>query len=172
MPSKFKRPLNLESINADWEFLSSIFVTRSIRLGSPSASSLRLRHSEPLPLFLKIRFSFPFLSYIHTQELNSRKRCSGVLLSGGGSDRSLESMADHEGENEKHESAAESIIDKITDKFHGSDSSSDSEDDKIKSAAAAVKAKIYRLFGREKPVHKVLGGGKRTIVVFWISVYF
>jgi hypothetical protein len=27
--------------------------------------------------------------------------------------------------------------------------------------AAAVKAKIYRLFGREKSVHSILGGGKR-----------
>ncbi|KAK6117660.1 hypothetical protein DH2020_048622 [Rehmannia glutinosa] len=73
-------------------------------------------------------------------------------------------MADHAGEHEKHESAAESLIDKITEKFHGSDSSSsDSDDDNdIKSTAAAVKAKIYRLFGRERPVHKVLGGGKRT----------
>ncbi|KAK6135135.1 hypothetical protein DH2020_031126 [Rehmannia glutinosa] len=69
-------------------------------------------------------------------------------------------MADHAGEHEKHESVAESLIDKITDKFHGSDSSSDSENEKdkdTKSAASAVKAKIYRLFGREKPVHKVLG---------------
>ncbi|KAK6117670.1 hypothetical protein DH2020_048587 [Rehmannia glutinosa] len=68
-------------------------------------------------------------------------------------------MADHAGEHEKHESAAESLIDKITEKFHGSDSSSsDSDDDNdIKSTAAAVKAKIYRLFGRERPVHKVLG---------------
>ncbi|GER25205.1 reticulon-like protein [Striga asiatica] len=70
-------------------------------------------------------------------------------------------MADQAVEHEKNESVAESLIDKITDKFHGSDSSSsDSDDDDIKSAAAAVKAKIYRLFGREKPVHKVLGGGK------------
>ncbi|KAK4431402.1 Reticulon-like protein B2 [Sesamum alatum] len=76
-------------------------------------------------------------------------------------------MADHDGEHEKHESAPESIIDKITDKFHGSDSSSDSDDDKIKSAAAAVKAKIYRLFGREKPVHKVLGGGKPADIFLW-----
>lgn len=53
-----------------------------------------------------------------------------------------------------------------------SSSSSDSESDKPKktsspsAAAAAVssaQAKINRLFGREKPVHKVLGGGKRTI---------
>ncbi|KAI3471182.1 hypothetical protein Pfo_027845 [Paulownia fortunei] len=78
-------------------------------------------------------------------------------------------MADHAGEHEKHESAAESLMDKITEKFHGSDSSSsDSDDDKdIKSAAAAVKAKIYRLFGREKPVHKVLGGGKPADIFLW-----
>ncbi|KAK6143215.1 hypothetical protein DH2020_023563 [Rehmannia glutinosa] len=46
------------------------------------------------------------------------------------------------------------MIDKITEKFHGSDSSStDSDDDNdIKLSAAAVKAKIYRLFGRERPV--------------------
>lgn len=75
-------------------------------------------------------------------------------------------MADHAGDHEKHESAAESLIDKITEKFHGSDSSSDSDDDNdIKSAASAVKSKIYRLFGREKPVHKVLGGGKRTNIL-------
>ncbi|KAG6387739.1 hypothetical protein SASPL_152931 [Salvia splendens] len=75
----------------------------------------------------------------------------------------MESMADHASEHEKHVSAAESLIDKITDKFHGSgSSSSDSDDDgDLKSKASAMKAKIYRLFGREKPVHKVLGGGKR-----------
>ena len=66
----------------------------------------------------------------------------------------------------------EAVMDKISDKFHGGDSSSsDSDDEKKKgsssaapSAAAsaeAVKAKIYRLFGRERPVHSVLGGGKR-----------
>lgn len=81
-------------------------------------------------------------------------------------------MADHAGEHdkqekhEKHESGAESLIDKITDKFHGSgSSSSDSDEDlDIKSAASTAKAKIYRLFGREKPLHKVLGGGKGTVI--------
>ncbi|KAF7037627.1 hypothetical protein CFC21_047957, partial [Triticum aestivum] len=66
-------------------------------------------------------------------------------------------MAEH-----KEEPVAESMMDKISDKFHGGDSSSsssDSDDDK-KGPAAGVKAKIYRLFGREKPVHAVLGGGK------------
>ncbi|XP_075496587.1 reticulon-like protein B5 [Primulina tabacum] len=78
-------------------------------------------------------------------------------------------MADHAGEHEKHEQAAESLIDKITEKFHGSDSSSsDSDDDaQVKSTADAVKAKIYRLFGREKPVHKVLGGGKPADIFLW-----
>ncbi|RZR75512.1 hypothetical protein BHM03_00059742 [Ensete ventricosum] len=76
-------------------------------------------------------------------------------------------MAEH-----KEESVGESLMEKITEKFHGGDSSSsDSDGEKSSlvgsstpppSAAEVVKAKIYRLFGREKPVHKVLGGGKRT----------
>lgn len=71
-------------------------------------------------------------------------------------------MADHAGEND---SFVDSVMDKINDKLHGHDSSSDSEDDKgKKSPVDAVKTKIYRLFGREKPVHKVLGGGKRTLL--------
>lgn len=78
-------------------------------------------------------------------------------------------MADHAGEHEKHESAAESLVDKITEKLHRSDSSSSDSDDNndIKSAAAAAKAKIYRLFGREQPVHKVLGGGKPADIFLW-----
>ncbi|CAA2964034.1 reticulon B2 [Olea europaea subsp. europaea] len=76
-------------------------------------------------------------------------------------------MADHTGEHEKHHET-ESLIEKITEKFHGHDSSSDSEDEKgMKSAADAVKAKIYRLFGREKPVHNVLGGGKPADIFLW-----
>ena len=68
-------------------------------------------------------------------------------------------MADHKEE--------QSVMDKISEKFHGGDSSSssDSDDEKkgssLASAAEAMKAKIYRLFGRERPVHSVLGGGKR-----------
>jgi hypothetical protein len=66
-------------------------------------------------------------------------------------------------EQHREESGA-SVMDKISDKLHGrgggSSSSSDSDDERS-SATAAVKAKIYRLFGREKPVHSVLGGGKR-----------
>jgi hypothetical protein len=68
-------------------------------------------------------------------------------------------MAEH-----KEEPVAESIMDKISDKFHGGDSSSSSDSDdgkKGSSSSANMKAKIYRLFGRERPVHSVLGGGKR-----------
>ena len=76
-------------------------------------------------------------------------------------------MAEHEA------SKPESLIEKISEKIHDHhSSSSDSDDDK--SAPSSLKSKIYRLFGRDKPVHKVLGGGKRTIcsllVVFWFSV--
>lgn len=65
-------------------------------------------------------------------------------------------MADHQKEEEKK---GESLMDKIEDKIHGDDSSSssDSEDERKPS----LKTKVYRLFGREKPVHKVFGGGKR-----------
>jgi hypothetical protein len=72
-------------------------------------------------------------------------------------------MAEH-----KEEPVIESVMDKVSDKLHGGDSSSssDSDDDKKKKKGSAsaepdMKAKIYRLFGRERPVHSVLGGGKR-----------
>jgi len=69
-------------------------------------------------------------------------------------------MADHEGE-------PETLVEKIVEKIHDHDdssssSSSDSDDDKSKSFDSA-KSKIFRLFGREKPLHKVLGGGKCTL---------
>jgi hypothetical protein len=66
-------------------------------------------------------------------------------------------MAEH-----KEEPVTESLMDKISDKFHGGDSSdSDDEKKKTKGSSSAAEAKIYRLFGRERPVHSVLGGGKR-----------
>lgn len=63
-------------------------------------------------------------------------------------------------------SADESLLDKITEKLHQG-SSSDSDSDKPHEVAAAIKAKIFRLFGREKPVHDVLGGGKPADVILW-----
>lgn len=74
-------------------------------------------------------------------------------------------MAEHE----------ESLFDQIKEKFHGADDSSSSDDEKSKvvAAAEAAKAKIFRLFGREKPIHQILGGGKRTIFDFFsYSLFF
>lgn len=73
-------------------------------------------------------------------------------------------MADHEDHSEKKE---ETLIEKITEKFGGGDSSSSSDSDSEKkkkpasSSPSSVKDKIFRLFGRERPVHQVFGGGKR-----------
>ncbi|MFS7941936.1 hypothetical protein Hanom_Chr06g00482141 [Helianthus anomalus] len=61
-------------------------------------------------------------------------------------------MSDHE------DHKPESLIEKISEKLHDHSSSSDSDDD---SKISAVKSKVFRLFGREKPVHNVFGGGKR-----------
>lgn len=79
-------------------------------------------------------------------------------------------MAD---EHKHEEPAGESVKEKIMEKIHGHDSSSsssssDSDDDK-KSSASSLKTKVFRLFGREKPVHKVLGGGKRMFFFFLIN---
>lgn len=62
----------------------------------------------------------------------------------------------------------ESLMEKIKEKLHGDSSSSDSDDEgSSSSAASSIKNKIYRLFGREKPVHKVLGGGKPADIFLW-----
>ncbi|KAF5733088.1 hypothetical protein HS088_TW17G00624 [Tripterygium wilfordii] len=71
---------------------------------------------------------------------------------------------------EHSENPIESVIEKISEKIydHDSSSSSDSDSDSEKPASpSSVKAKIYRLFGREKPVHIVLGGGKPADVFLW-----
>jgi hypothetical protein len=57
-------------------------------------------------------------------------------------------------------------MEKITEKLHehdSSSSSSDSEDD----SSSSLKSKVFRIFGREKPVHKVFGGGKPADVFLW-----
>ncbi|KAG6494000.1 hypothetical protein ZIOFF_049013 [Zingiber officinale] len=66
----------------------------------------------------------------------------------------------------------ETLIQKIEEKNRGGDdysssSESDGEKSKVSAAAEAAKAKIYRLFGREKPVHQILGGGKPADVFLW-----
>ncbi|XP_061361331.1 reticulon-like protein B1 [Gastrolobium bilobum] len=69
----------------------------------------------------------------------------------------------------------ESFVDKIEEKFHDhnsdSDSYSDSDDGnnnkKSNRPLPPAKAKVYRLFGRDQPVHKVLGGGKPADIFLW-----
>ncbi|URD72684.1 Reticulon [Musa troglodytarum] len=69
-------------------------------------------------------------------------------------------MAEHE----EARAAESSLMEQIKEELHREDSSSsDSDNEKTSepSAADAVKAKMYRLFGREKAVHLILGGGKQ-----------
>lgn len=67
-------------------------------------------------------------------------------------------MAEHE---EKHE---ESLMEKLAEKVHGHDSSSSSSDsDDDKKSESSIKAKVFHLFGRGRPVHHVFGGGKRML---------
>ncbi|GAB2293992.1 Reticulon-like protein [Dionaea muscipula] len=89
-------------------------------------------------------------------------------------------MSEHAGESEP---VVESVMDKIAEKLHGHDaSSSDSDDEKPPPPSVAAvpfpppstplphpraKPKIYRLFGREQPVHVVLGGGKPADILLW-----
>lgn len=71
----------------------------------------------------------------------------------------------------------ETLLEKMADKIKrhdssSSSSSSDSDSDdkkvfkKVDDKIEAVKDKVFRIFGREKPVHTVLGAGKRTVTVF------
>ncbi|XP_064970635.1 reticulon-like protein B5 isoform X3 [Musa acuminata AAA Group] len=71
-------------------------------------------------------------------------------------------MAEH-----AEETLIEQVMEKIRDGVDSS-SSSDSDDEKSKASVVteAVKSKISRLFGREKPVHQILGGGKRLHLTF------
>ncbi|KAI3829254.1 hypothetical protein L1987_03372 [Smallanthus sonchifolius] len=79
-------------------------------------------------------------------------------------------MAEHSDEIEPR---SESFTDKIQlDDSSSSDSDSEKKkhDDELKKKhhdASSMKSKIYRLFGREKPVHKVFGGGKPADVFLW-----
>ncbi|KAK9068324.1 hypothetical protein SSX86_012435 [Deinandra increscens subsp. villosa] len=84
-------------------------------------------------------------------------------------------MAEHADEIEPR---GDSFMDKIQ-RDDSSSSDSDSEkkkhDGELKKKhhdassppTSSMKSKIYRLFGREKPVHKVFGGGKPADVFLW-----
>jgi len=73
-------------------------------------------------------------------------------------------MAEH---HEHEEAKGESLLDKISGKIHDHDSSSSSDSDNEKTGPSdSLKSKVFRLFGREKPIHHVLGGGKRMRLPF------
>lgn len=77
---------------------------------------------------------------------------------------------EHHHEEHHHEEPKEqSLMEKISEKIHAhDDSSSVSDHEKKKNdASSSIQSKIYRLFGREKPVHRVLGGGKPADVFLW-----
>ncbi|XP_047327490.1 reticulon-like protein B3 [Impatiens glandulifera] len=59
------------------------------------------------------------------------------------------------------------MMEEITDRFHGHDSSTSSSDSDDDDSSSTLKSDVYRLFAREKPVHKVLGGGKSADVLLW-----
>ncbi|KAJ8479707.1 hypothetical protein OPV22_023434 [Ensete ventricosum] len=72
-------------------------------------------------------------------------------------------MAEH-----SEESTVTEMIEEEPRKPVGSSSSSDSGSDGEEPVqSSSVKAKVYRLFGREKPVHQVLGGSKPADVMLW-----
>lgn len=95
-------------------------------------------------------------------------------------------MAEHEEHKVDKEEQEESMMDKISDKLHftnhqssspapaSASSSSDSDDEKKKATSpplttSSFGSKVRRLFGRERPVHKVFGGGKREFRFFKFS---
>lgn len=68
-------------------------------------------------------------------------------------------MAEH---TEESTPVEESFMDGIAEKFHShGSSSSESDDEKLEAAPSSIKEKVWRFFGRERPVHDVFGGGKR-----------
>lgn len=72
----------------------------------------------------------------------------------------------------EHKEESESVLESMVEKPRGhDDSSSSSDSDNEKSSTKAkieeVKAKVFRLFGRETPVHACLGGGKPADLVLW-----
>ncbi|CAJ1976996.1 unnamed protein product [Sphenostylis stenocarpa] len=66
----------------------------------------------------------------------------------------------------------DSFVEKMDDKFHDhnsdSESYSDSDDDHVKRPPIKTSgSNVYRLFGRDQPVHMVLGGGKPADILLW-----
>ena len=77
------------------------------------------------------------------------------------------SMADHA---RQPESLVDKIFEKIPDHLDSLSSSSESKSDDKFNPFGFAKAKVYRLFSKEKPFHKVLGSGKRNLSLFDLFV--
>ncbi|XP_074279783.1 reticulon-like protein B6 [Silene latifolia] len=75
----------------------------------------------------------------------------------------------HDTSNSEHQKDKAKEQEKLHQHSSSSSSSLDDESDKHKttSSPSAMKNKVSRLFGREKPVHQVLGGGKPADVFLW-----
>ncbi|GFY97383.1 VIRB2-interacting protein 2 [Actinidia rufa] len=78
-------------------------------------------------------------------------------------------MAEH---SESSDPKGESLMEKLAEKLHGDDSSSSSDSDsdsekKPTSSPSSLKDKVYRLFGREKPVHK----GFRSLKSLYVDLF-
>jgi len=75
---------------------------------------------------------------------------------------------------EEAASFLDSVMEKVAEKLPGHDSSSsDSDDEKSKKPESkkpepsSNSSSVKRLFGREKPVHTLFGGGKSADVILW-----
>ncbi|KAI4348003.1 hypothetical protein L6164_008768 [Bauhinia variegata] len=65
---------------------------------------------------------------------------------------------------------ADQLVDHVTESFNEGKSPASSDSDDCKAPPVkntSLKSKVYRLFGRDKPVHKVLGGGKPADICLW-----
>lgn len=71
----------------------------------------------------------------------------------------------------KVESAMEKIKEKLRHDGDSDGSSSDSSDSDSE-ISSKVKSKIRRLFGRQKPVHAIFGGGKRTFLFLSFFLFY
>ncbi|KAK9279904.1 hypothetical protein L1049_013588 [Liquidambar formosana] len=82
-------------------------------------------------------------------------------------------MAEHS--EDSGTTTVESVREKITEKFHGHDSSSSSSSDSDSDSEkpSSVESKVFRLFGREKPIHKLLmcsyGGTRKYLLVHLVE---
>ncbi|XP_078431757.1 reticulon-like protein B1 [Wolffia australiana] len=74
-------------------------------------------------------------------------------------------MAGHVEESVHAEEPVASDVEGTCDCLHSS--SSDSEDEKFEALATIAEEMIWRFFGRQRPIHHVLGGGRSADIFLW-----